>query len=772
MTTPGSGGWPTADDAAGPASAAWRRWVEDDPAGDGPDPDGTPRNGAARNGSPYAGPAGHDGPEPGQNGTYRNGSAGQVNGFPLPPAGRHSGADPYPSSAYLPDPYGPDPRRPGRDGRLPRPAGASRPPGSTPRATPYGPGYDPGGTRSYVPHPPPGGADDPAGPRRDDGFSGGYHDGYQGGGPGAFAGGQGERPRRHRSADDDEAVPGVEQFGRPSGRRAARRRATEGEVTGAYPVPNEEATQIFARPAAPANGPQELHLPPHLRGGTPGPGGPGLAGPGTGGWRSGGPGFAGPEPGGPEFGGSAPAGPGFGGSGFGGSALGGPEFGGPAPAGPGFGGSGFGGSGPGGSGFGGAGRGGERQRPDAPTGRSRPPAPPEALAYPPPVFSPTQPAIAAPYQQQVESGPIEAGPIELPPSVSAAIAASLPGGLTAPPSARPGAPWRGDREDREYPTEYREDYPDYRLTASPGLAPPPARPAPVDFPTGYMAGYPAPTDLPMVDATVAPDLDDPRHGDPRFDDPRRGGGQRLDDPRLDDPRHGDPRFDDPRRGGGQRLDDPRLDDPRFDDAQREGLRGAGGTLAPERTRPAGKPQPSRAEVRRKLRRRRLMEWPALVVFSLLAALALRTFVVQTFFIPSESMHDTLIEGDRVLVNKLAYDFHDFNRGDVIVFARPPNVHIEDDDLIKRVVGLPGERVEGHDRHVYINGRELEEPYVQAACNGVNDFPPVVVPPAYLFMMGDNRCDSTDSRDFGPVDQKLVVGRAFVLIWPFGRIGWL
>jgi signal peptidase I len=107
-----------------------------------------------------------------------------------------------------------------------------------------------------------------------------------------------------------------------------------------------------------------------------------------------------------------------------------------------------------------------------------------------------------------------------------------------------------------------------------------------------------------------------------------------------------------------------------------------------------------------------------------------------------------------------------------VFRRPPNIDITDEDLIKRVIGLPGEKVEGHDRHVYINGRQLLEPYVQARCTGTADFPAVTVPPAHVFVMGDNRCDSTDSRVFGPIDTRLVVGRAFVLIWPFGRIGWL
>lgn len=182
----------------------------------------------------------------------------------------------------------------------------------------------------------------------------------------------------------------------------------------------------------------------------------------------------------------------------------------------------------------------------------------------------------------------------------------------------------------------------------------------------------------------------------------------------------------------------------------------------------------RAAVRRRERRRQLMEWPVLVVFSLLAALVLRTFVIQTFYIPSESMHDTLLEGDRVLVNKLSYRFHDVHRGDVIVFQRPANINIPDKDLIKRVVGLPGDVIEGRGGKVYINGRLLLEPYIQRKClpDGTLNLKRTVVPSHHLFVMGDNRCDSTDSRVFGPIDESLVVGRAFVRAWPPSRIGWL
>jgi signal peptidase I len=193
---------------------------------------------------------------------------------------------------------------------------------------------------------------------------------------------------------------------------------------------------------------------------------------------------------------------------------------------------------------------------------------------------------------------------------------------------------------------------------------------------------------------------------------------------------------------------------------------AGNTRTPTRK------HPTRAIARRRARRRRALEWPFLVAFALVAAFLIRTFAVQTFYIPSGSMHETLLEGDRVLVNKIGYHMHDVHRGDVIVFHRPPNFQVEDEDLIKRVIALPGETVQGVGRKVLVNGKALTEPYVEPACNGTDPFPPVTVPAGHLWVMGDNRCDSSDSRVFGPIDRGLVVGRAFVLAWPPGRIAWL
>jgi signal peptidase I len=162
----------------------------------------------------------------------------------------------------------------------------------------------------------------------------------------------------------------------------------------------------------------------------------------------------------------------------------------------------------------------------------------------------------------------------------------------------------------------------------------------------------------------------------------------------------------------------------------------------------------------------------LIVFAVISAFLIRQYVVQTFYIPSASMHETLVEGDRVLVNKVGYHLHDINRGDVVVFRKPPNLNVSEDDLIKRVVALPGETVEGRGGKVYINGAPLAEPYVEPLCHGTGQFAKVTVPAGMLWVMGDNRCNSSDSRVFGPIDENLVVGRAFVLAWPFDRLSWL
>ncbi len=174
-----------------------------------------------------------------------------------------------------------------------------------------------------------------------------------------------------------------------------------------------------------------------------------------------------------------------------------------------------------------------------------------------------------------------------------------------------------------------------------------------------------------------------------------------------------------------------------------------------------------------------MEWPALIVFAIVVALVLRAYVIQTFWIPSGSMEGTLKPHDRVIVNKLAYKIHDIHRGDLIVFRRPPNLVLHEEDLIKRVIAVGGDTVSGHDEAVYVNGQRQEERYtdkedcgVDMAGNGMTeDFAAITIPKGDLWVMGDNRCGSTDSRVFGPIKATLVVGHAFVLIWPPDRLNW-
>lgn len=176
-------------------------------------------------------------------------------------------------------------------------------------------------------------------------------------------------------------------------------------------------------------------------------------------------------------------------------------------------------------------------------------------------------------------------------------------------------------------------------------------------------------------------------------------------------------------------------------------------------------------------RRRLrgtVEWVVIIVAALLAAFLIKTFLIQAFFIPSESMVSTLEKGDRVLVNKLSYRLHDVNRGDIVVFERPPTEPTDPEikDLIKRVVGLPGETISGDDAgNVLINGKRLREPYLPrgVTTTGIREFK---IPADHFWVMGDNRGNSKDSRYFSAIDGDLIVGRAFVRVWPLSSLGLL
>jgi signal peptidase I len=180
-------------------------------------------------------------------------------------------------------------------------------------------------------------------------------------------------------------------------------------------------------------------------------------------------------------------------------------------------------------------------------------------------------------------------------------------------------------------------------------------------------------------------------------------------------------------------------------------------------------------------RRAVIEWAIIIVAVVLCTFLLRTFVVQSFSIPSLSMYPTLKVGDRIIVNKLSYDLHSVHRGDIVVFRRPPLEDQEYADLVKRVIGLPGETISSKDGDVYIDGKKLNEPWLPPGPDSYTgalpgdahpqyNLPgPVKIPAGEYYVMGDNRTDSEDSRFFGPIPGSLIVGRAVAVVWPLSHI---
>lgn len=154
------------------------------------------------------------------------------------------------------------------------------------------------------------------------------------------------------------------------------------------------------------------------------------------------------------------------------------------------------------------------------------------------------------------------------------------------------------------------------------------------------------------------------------------------------------------------------------------------------------------------------------------AIGIRTFVAEARYIPSESMLPTLEVNDRLIIEKVSYHFKDPQRGDVVVFY--PTEILEQknykDAFIKRVIGIPGDTVEVKQGHVYVNGRQLEEKYI----NEAPDYPygPVSIPEGHYLVLGDNRNNSYDSHYWGFVPREKLVGKAFVRFWPFNRMGTL
>ncbi|MGQ0847705.1 MAG: signal peptidase I [Actinomycetota bacterium] len=186
-----------------------------------------------------------------------------------------------------------------------------------------------------------------------------------------------------------------------------------------------------------------------------------------------------------------------------------------------------------------------------------------------------------------------------------------------------------------------------------------------------------------------------------------------------------------------------------------------------------------------------MELPALLAIALAVAVVIKTFLIQPFFIPTESMLPTIEINDRVMVSKLNYQLGEPQRGDIVVFVSPFNNEIDTetfpeavlrhileavgirtasaDDLIKRVVAIAGDEVEILDGSLYLNGTVVPEPYLLEQST-MADYGPEVVPAGSVFVMGDNRLVSYDSRRFGPIRIDHILGEAVVRIWPFDRFG--
>jgi len=156
------------------------------------------------------------------------------------------------------------------------------------------------------------------------------------------------------------------------------------------------------------------------------------------------------------------------------------------------------------------------------------------------------------------------------------------------------------------------------------------------------------------------------------------------------------------------------------------------------------------------------------LFAALLSLVIITFVVQAFYIPSGSMEPTLMVDDRILVAKFMYRFEPVHRGDVIVFRYPLNPQR---DFVKRVVGLPGDRVQLKDGVVHLDGTVLSEKGYTIKPDFGN-YGPVTVPASQFFVLGDNRNNSEDSRFFGYVPRGNVIGKAIFIYWPLPRIGFV
>lgn len=177
----------------------------------------------------------------------------------------------------------------------------------------------------------------------------------------------------------------------------------------------------------------------------------------------------------------------------------------------------------------------------------------------------------------------------------------------------------------------------------------------------------------------------------------------------------------------------------------------------------------------KVSKNELWEWTKALLIAVALAFIIRTFIFAPFLVDGPSMVPNLMDQERLIVNKLIYYIREPKRGEILVFHATP-----EKDYIKRVIGLPGETVELKDDKLYINGKETPEPslaeientYHEEGMNYTIDFGPVDVPPGHIFVLGDNRPNSEDSRELGPIPIDAVVGRAEFVFWPFSQLRFL
>jgi signal peptidase I len=178
--------------------------------------------------------------------------------------------------------------------------------------------------------------------------------------------------------------------------------------------------------------------------------------------------------------------------------------------------------------------------------------------------------------------------------------------------------------------------------------------------------------------------------------------------------------------------------------------------------------------KKKSGKRTLIEWVLVVIIALLVSLFLRTYVFQTYYVPSKSMKPTFYEGNRIVVNKLSVRFGTINTGDIIVFKAPAKAHTACDDYdvdyVKRVIGVPGDQLTSKGNTIYINGTPLKEAWSHYEPIG-NAIGHVTVPKNDYFVMGDNHADSCDSRLWGFVPKGNIIGKVFLKYWPLSEWHW-